>query len=430
MNIDRELINSLLFDPLPTTEKIRLLGSLQHTFAAGNGEVYSYSLKHFEQFDKLPALPTLKERFPAFQFEAPPEPISFYLAQAQKHSQLMNIQRVLAEVEKHVISGDADKAMSVLTMGARAVDKTDFASKDLHLVEQVEDFIRDYLEFKGKGIQPGYLTGFENMDNTINGVYPGDYWLFVGRPGCFKTQLLCFVAFYMAENYEGPFIFFSKEMTAIQVQRRIYAIAGRINYKKLRRYQLTEDELSAIAEGMKRLKGKIIIVGRSENHSYDVHYIRAKILEYGAKVAFIDGMYFLGASSDWSDQTRASQTVRDIALAADCGIVATTQLNRKGATSPTLENIAYSDAYAQDASVLISIEREYDQINEKALKKIKLKSIKVREDEADHTMQIRFGFKRTVFMAGDGPDIDSEDFTSEMFGSEKEDIFKQEEKTA
>jgi replicative DNA helicase len=277
------------------------------------------------------------------------------------------------------------------------------------LREHVDDFISQYTARREQGDTHGIPTGFSNIDTTTYGVHPGDFWVLVARPMSYKTWLMCRMFLTSCQTVEGSVLFFSKEMTKEQIQRRVYAIAGGVSFSDLRRYKLNDVDLAKISATMASIKATPVIIGRDVKDPYDVSYIRSKIVEYDAKIAFVDGLYLLGKSADWKDQTDSTRSIRDVALATNTGIVGTTQYNRKGSNAATLDNLAYSDSFAQDASVVISLERERDSITEKMTKAVRLTTIKVRDDEADHTMHIRVGFKRSQFAEGQGPDLDEED---------------------
>lgn len=408
MNLDRRLICGLLFDDeLALSDRVRLVQA-HHEFEKANEPVLRFVLDHYGEYGKTPDIETLEEKYPSFPFQANKEPFEFYVVEAQKAKRLRHMRTAVSDLEKTLATGDVDAAITKYYSSAKELELGDLKSQDVKLTSSVSNQIDEYILAKEAGNTQGIPTGFSQIDEDTYGIQKGEFWVLAGRPRNYKSWILCRMA-QMAVQYENiqkPVLFFSKEMTKIQIQHRIMALVGECSFREVRRHQLEVSKLREIEERIKKaFRSEFIIIGRDMKMKYDEGYIHSKILEYDAEVAYVDGLYLMADDTEWSDHTSLSRNVRDVALQTECGIVGTVQFSKAGTT---LDNIAYSDSYAQDASVVLGAERIMDTTQKKLTKSVRLKTLKVRDDESDRTMVISVGFKRSRFIEGaiDDPDAD------------------------
>lgn len=419
MNLDRHLIVGLLYpDDMPLTDRVRLLATSGHQFADTNSAVLSYILKHLETYpNRPPARETVEEKFPNFNFDASPEPYQFYLREAIELRKERYVKDNLGNIERILASGNIQDAMDAFIMSAREFESVDLNSQDVDVRAQVDVTMEEYRKRRESGDTSGIMLGLSVIDRDTNGVQPGDFWVIVARPRSFKTWLLCRTFAMVSQQIDGPVLFFSKEMTKHQIHQRVQAIVGGVSFSLLRRYKLDDEALDRIADRLRAFTAKAVIVGKDTRDRYDVAYIKSKIIEYSPKLALVDGLYMLAKDEDWKEQTTATRSIREISLDTGSPIIGTTQYARAktGKTSTrrtthSLDDLAYSDSYAQDASVVLGLERTFDEVLERHLKAVTITTLKVRDDEADNKMVLRVGFKESRFEEGDGPDLDSEDW--------------------
>ena len=207
-------------------------------------------------------------------------------------------------------------------------------------------------------------------------------------------------------------LFFSKEMTRQQIYQRFLAILGSLNYNELRKYELDDDRLEQIRHRLyEHVKGSPLIIGKGEYAKFDASYVKAKIVEYEPRVTFIDGLYLFEESAEWKDQTGMTRTMRQVSLDTSVPIVGTVQLNKKG-------EMAYSDSYMQDATVVVYMERQRDEVQERAKNTVRLKVKKYREGESDIETYMSIGFRNTKFVEG-RVDPDGNEFIEQVTSGTK-----------
>lgn len=97
--------------------------------------------------------------------------------------------------------------------------------------------------------------------------------------------------------------------------------------------------------------------------------IAPKIEEHEPELVLIDGAYLLqdedGGKRMWEKSMHISRGIKQIAQDYEVPVIITIQLNRQGDSrkngDPSLSDVAYSDAYAQDVDFLLGLDQDDDQ---------------------------------------------------------------------
>lgn len=412
MNLDKELISGLIhpdYDKdMSQYDKMRLLESIRHKFSTQNQPVVDFIRNHHAKFNKIPLPDTITSKFPAFTTRPPSEPYKYYLNEAVELRTAFEIQQSMMEVEKRLATKDIKSAISAFVGAAKKLDILDVTSKDIDMKGYMEIFIKEYLEKQG-GVDQGDDTiglsvGLPTIDKMTGGLLNGDYWTVVGRPGSMKSYTLCKFAVEFADQMDGKILFISKEMTSEHIFKRMISVAGEESFSKLKRYQIQEEELERINKKIQKIKGNIIITDEVS----DFNGIRPKVMEHDAKLVIVDGLYLFAKNDDWREVAMASRAMRSVALNLNIPAISSVQFNRKGSKSMHGDNIAFTDAIQQDASVILGQERVYDEVAEKYLNMIKMKILKSRDDEAGGEITVSLDFNKSLFIEG-------ENFESEVW---------------
>lgn len=213
-----------------------------------------------------------------------------------------------------------------------------------------------------------------SIDEKTGGIQESDYIIFYGRPKNLKTwQLICVLA--QAFNESKPALAFTKEMTVLQFTRRFAACILHIDYDRIVKRKLGESEKRDIKELLEFVQdpGQNLInfLDASEliPGQDTVSWLQAKIDKYEPAICFVDGLHLLSQEPgvrEQADHMRVryiSRQMRQTCLSKKIPIVATVQANRKAAahSDGNLDEIAYSDAIGQDATLAIRTIKEKHQ---------------------------------------------------------------------
>ena len=218
------------------------------------------------------------------------------------------------------------------------------------------------------------------MNEVTGGIQEDDFIVLYGRPKSMKTWVLVVLLAWAFVN-EKTVLVYTKEMTPENIYQRVAATIAQLPYQELRNGKLMpHDEMTLMSLARmtqdKFLKANLICLdGREAGAGGDtVPWIQSKVEKYKPDIVFIDGMYLLsdttngkkGPTADWLRVTNISRAVRSMILHTRTPVIATMQANRGAAkhADGNLDEIAYADAVAQDATIAMRI------INEKLMNTI------------------------------------------------------------
>jgi hypothetical protein len=300
----------------------------------------------------------------------------------------MRIEKLCAQIRKDRIAVEANEAMTKC-LGAMNSSLPDITPDLQELHQRISSLIA--LGTRGNTdvtIRTGMSNILRNMglarqgvnraiaswpwkalQDATFGINPDDYIVFYGRPKSMKTWVLIAILAHLFE-WEKKVLVYTKEMTPDNVYMRTIAAICHMKYDDLREAtsvgrplsmadekQLYEywDCISTDPVWADRL---IVLSGRDAPAGGDtVAWLHSKIDQYKPQVMLVDGMYLLSdqnkAKVDHHRVMNISRDLRQMVLSTGVPVIATMQANRKAAlhTDANLDEIAYSDGVAQDATI-------------------------------------------------------------------------------
>jgi replicative DNA helicase len=213
---------------------------------------------------------------------------------------------------------------------------------------------------------------WEAMDEVTGGLTGEDYIIYYGRPKSMKSWVLAEHASHTFDQGKKPLIY-TKEMHPDNIFMRMAACQARLPYQEFRLAKLNADEkerlymLKRMVDDMMKSDDMICLSGRDAPNGQDtVEWLQAKIEKYNPDVVFIDGIYLMTDSKGSKRQKdnyrvqNISRGLRDLVLSTEIPIVGTIQANRDAAKhqDANLDEIAFSDAIGQDATVAVRVINE------------------------------------------------------------------------
>ena len=215
------------------------------------------------------------------------------------------------------------------------------------------------------GIQ-GFPSGFDSIDVTTSGIFPGELWVIAGRPGMGKSALFGNMMLNQAKK-NFPTLFFSLEMRKVPLIERLICMETGISHSHIRSGTLNQDQLNKISDSMRVMKNYPIYI--DENFFCDLDYVISTIRKYhnqhGIRLAYIDYLQLL--STRGNDQTaeigRITRSLKLLANSLDISIVLGSQLNRavemRDDKRPVASDLRQSGNIEEDADVIIGLYRDY-----------------------------------------------------------------------
>ena len=235
---------------------------------------------------------------------------------------------------------------------------------DMALHQGVANTLRDY-KLKQDGANFSVMSWpWAPLQDVTFGVQPDDYVVFYGRPKSMKTWVLCSIIAWAFQQQKKVLIY-TKEMTPNNIYARTIACIAQLNYDELRGARLDDHarkRLNQLSLDVHKdpVMGDMLTVlsGKDAPEGGDtVQWLESKAAKYKPDILFVDGLYLLSAVGKFqSDEGRVrsiSRSLRAAVFSMGIPIIATMQANRKAAahTDANLDEIAYSDALAQDTTI-------------------------------------------------------------------------------
>ncbi len=241
----------------------------------------------------------------------------------------------------------------------------------MHIKEAMtESFVHIGEAMKSKDGMLGIPTGFPLMDKMLSGLQGTQLVVVAGRPGMGKTSFALNMIEHIGLARKVPSLIFSLEMSADQLATRMMCSEARIDSQLTRSGNMGQEEISRLAEAMKRLSAAPIYIDDSATITVTEMLAKAHRLKrtQGLGVIAIDYLQLMqGSTRTENRQQEVSQMTRSLKIMAkelNVPIILLSQLSRasekrdKKSRFPMLSDLRESGAIEQDADVVIFLQRE------------------------------------------------------------------------
>ncbi len=215
----------------------------------------------------------------------------------------------------------------------------------------------------------GVPTGYVDLDELLSGLQPSNLIVVGARPAAGKTSFALGMAAHAALNANRPVLFFSLEMSNLELSQRLLCAEARIDSTRVRNGRLTPDDWSRVSTAMGRLAEAPIWI--DDNPNLTIMEIRAKARRLKSQVGdlgmvVIDYLQLMtGRGSAESRQVEVAEMSRGLKILArelECPVVALSQLSRglemRADKRPMLSDLRESGSIEQDADVVVFLYRD------------------------------------------------------------------------
>ncbi|MGV0005033.1 MAG: replicative DNA helicase [Candidatus Porifericomitaceae bacterium WSBS_2022_MAG_OTU9] len=230
------------------------------------------------------------------------------------------------------------------------------------VVEQVDQ------RYHSKNRITGIATGFAGFDDETSGLQATDLIVVAGRPSMGKTAFALNVATHAAIHGKLNVCIFSMEMSAVQLAMRILSSLARIDQKKLRSGDLSDDDFVRISSTVAMMESASIFIDDSPALSPSALAGACRRLarrEGGLDLVVVDYLQLMHVPS--SKENRAteiseiSRGLKSLAKELNLPVIALSQLNRsvesRNPPRPMMSDLRESGAIEQDADVIVFLYR-------------------------------------------------------------------------
>jgi replicative DNA helicase len=296
------------------------------------------------------------------------------------------------------------------------VEKSIFAISDSRMTDSIEH-IKGPIERAGTQIQQmfqrrgevaGIASGFIDLDRLTFGFHGGEMIVLAARPSMGKTSL----ALNIAENVVTssskapvPTLFFSLEMSAEELAKRLICGRSGINMTQLRNGFVPHSELSHLSAIAREFQKAPLWIDESSGMSITEVRARARRMCARHKIGLIVIDYLqLLASRD--AKTPREQQISEIsrgikAMAKDLSlpVIVLSQLNRdseRESRQPRLSDLRESGAIEQDADVVLMLSKPKDNREEEESFDLVRRDLIIAKQRNGSTGFISLNFKKSL----------------------------------
>jgi replicative DNA helicase len=234
--------------------------------------------------------------------------------------------------------------------------------------------LRDVLEaaearFENGDGMHGISTGYHDLDGILLGLKPGDLVVVAARPGQGKTSFALGAACHVAVDLRRPVLFFSMEMSYVELFERALVAEARVNGHALKQGRVADSEWVKISQATGRLAEAPLMV--DDDPYLSVMDVRTRSRRKRAErgdlgLVVVDYLQLMTVPKRGENrQTEVADISRSLKLLArelEVPVLALAQLNRsleyRADKRPLLADLRDSGAVEQDADVVCFIYRD------------------------------------------------------------------------
>jgi replicative DNA helicase len=244
---------------------------------------------------------------------------------------------------------------------------TDSLAPLRELLEQKLDHLEMLYE-RGESIT-GVPTGYTDLDERLAGLQPSNLVIVGARPSMGKTSFALGLAAHAALEAHTPVLFFSLEMSHLELTQRLLCAEARVDATRMRNGRLHESDWPKISHAVGRLAEAPMYI--DDNPHLTVMEIRAKARRLksragGLGLIVIDYLQLMtGRHNAENRQVEVSEMSRGLKILArelEVPVVALSQLSRnlemRADKRPQLADLRESGSLEQDSDVVMFIYRE------------------------------------------------------------------------
>jgi replicative DNA helicase len=311
-------------------------------------EIYT-TLKELDNQNKKIDILLLAEKIPEVQLfiDNAPIPAANY------------IQDYIAELKRYKIRRDLDKlfnnAKVALKKGidiAKIITGINRYTKNMQIDTGARD-IKDIISEAMNDIEKACLSKEKKVVLSMTGIKDmtkqGEMTVIGARPGTGKTAFALKVAYDMAKQGKNVY-FISREMTDVQLCKRLLAKVGRVSNYKIQNATLEQSDWDALVRAMAEISNLPIKFDSSTSFIEDIYLKIAS--QKNIDCLIIDYLQLLQTREKVQNRDREigtiTRTLKTMNLDIKIPIYVLSQLNRESTNEPTLKSLRESGNIEQD----------------------------------------------------------------------------------
>lgn len=265
----------------------------------------------------------------------------------------------------------------------------DRLGRDIKKIQEVLPELQNTIETlaESKTDFTGIRTGFYDFDAMTRGLQKRQVIILAARPGAGKSAFALNIALNAAINEKKSVAFFSLEMGAEEIAKRMFGCVGKIDGDVLKTGKFKNTDWKKWNEAMSELQDTKFYI--DDSAGLTVSEVRRKCRKLknsddGLDLIVIDYLQLLSSSAKYAGQrvqevSEISRDIKKLAMELEVPVIALAQLSRsveqrKGDDSkPKLSDLRESGSIEQDADIVLFLHSdEYGKYDGNLNRKVEL----------------------------------------------------------
>jgi replicative DNA helicase len=252
-------------------------------------------------------------------------------------------------------------------------------SEIVSIKESITDTFQNLMDILANKVEPGIPTQYPELNKLIYGFKPGEMFVLAARPSIGKTSLALNFIRHVALKGEHhyPVAFFSLEMTAEQITRRMLCTEAQIQEKAFFDRTFNPREMHKLTKAVDTLRNANIFIDPTAGLTVSELRAKARRLkaQHDIKLIAIDYLQLMKAGkhieSRQQEVAEISSGIKQLAKDLNVPVLVLAQLNREieknaGAKAvPKLSHLRESGAIEQDADLVVFLHRDRDEAKDR-----------------------------------------------------------------
>lgn len=344
-------------------------------------EVWQWIITFQRDHGEVPTERALKSEFGAFTLaDTEHESMSRLMEELFDGHKTRTLSDGLQEAFNALNDNDPSKAAAAMSESVQKAAVESSRIRDVDIIQNWEDRIARYEEMSNTpNALRGIPTGFRGLDAITHGLRPQQFIVLAGEPKRGKSLFALIIA-NSAHRFGKRPLFVSFEMSVEEQTARYDSLISKVPYTRILSGDLDSDDKQKIKRAlMARKNMQQFIISEDTSSLTTVSALSGKVKEYKPDLLVVDGVYLMDddeGQEKGSPQalTNITRALKRLAQHHDIPVVATTQVlawkvqNRK-TRAVTADAIGYTSSFAQDADLVLGVERNPD-IDDQAILRV------------------------------------------------------------
>lgn len=350
-------------------------------------EIFKFIKEYYHNpahYGRTPNRRIVTKRFPAKLPDKISETLPELCEEVRRKTMARELREACEEATDLVDTKSPYEALSHLRAKINTIQTMTTTSRDLILADGAEDLINEYQSQKTEGTLTGIPWPWDKLNVETGGIQQQDFVVMFGRPKHMKSWIATKIITHAYAFGARRVLVYSCEMPPAQFRKRVAACIAEIDYERLKKGKLTDEEEAVYFSTLRSLKSeelRAMVDGHSPSVMFTsdkddmlgggVSHIATKAEAFKPDLIVVDSFYRMKndrsgkRSMKWQDQYAIIQDLKHLTQQLEVPVIGVTQRTRKkGAEDESgdgeeenLEDIAYADAAGQEADLIMRVKK-------------------------------------------------------------------------